>query len=83
MTYPPAAKRSTDPRMMKMISVPDHPVIRNMERTGWPDGEEPSWPVCPVCGAETDTFYQNKYRVILGCSECVHTRDAWEYYEED
>lgn len=31
----------------------DHPVIRNMERTGFPDGKCEEWPVCPACGGET------------------------------
>lgn len=65
-----------------MSNIPDHPVIRNLERTGWPDGKDPSWPVCPVCGAEADTFYQDKSRAIVGCSECVRTLDAWEYKED-
>ena len=34
----------------------DHPAIRNAERTGYESGSEPRVPVCPVCGAETDTF---------------------------
>lgn len=28
--------------------IPDHPVIRNMEATGYPDGKEPDYPHCPV-----------------------------------
>lgn len=28
--------------------LPDHPVIQNMERTGYPDGKEPIFPICPV-----------------------------------
>ena len=62
-----------------MSNIPDHPVIRNLERTGWPDGKEPSWSICPVCGAETETFYQDKDRAIVGCGACVRTLDAWEY----
>lgn len=64
-----------------MFDVPDHPVIRNMERTGYPDGKEPKYPLCPICGAETDTFYRNKDLDIIGCDECVSTVDAWDHYD--
>ena len=33
-------------------NLPDHPVIRNLEMTGYPDGQEPEYPHCPLCGAE-------------------------------
>lgn len=35
-----------------MPGIPDHPVIRNMKATGYPDGKEPQYPHCPVCGKE-------------------------------
>ena len=58
---------------------PDHPVIQNMERTGHPDGKEPEWPRCPVCGEEADTFYYSKqHHEIVGCGDCVREKDAWE-----
>ncbi|MEA4932588.1 MAG: hypothetical protein VB071_03225 [Lawsonibacter sp.] len=50
--------------------IPDHPIIRNMERTGYPDGREPRGPVCPVCGREADVFYQRDGEII-GCWGCV------------
>lgn len=59
-------------------SIPDHPVIRNLERTGYPDGKAPTYPRCPVCGAECDTIYKNRYFEIVGCDECIRTADAWE-----
>ena len=31
-----------------MHDLPDHPIIRNLERTGYPDGKEPRYPHCPV-----------------------------------
>ena len=61
-----------------MFDVPDHPVIRGMEMTGCPDGKEPKYPVCPICGEETDIFYRDKDLNIIGCDECVTTVDAWE-----
>ena len=39
---------------------------------------EPPLPRCPICGAETDTFYKDKNGDIVGCDECVSTCDAWE-----
>lgn len=64
-----------------MIS--DHPVIQNMERTGYPDGKEPPQPVCPVCGAECETMYQDRYDKgeYIGCDVCVEAEDAWEVSE--
>ena len=37
--------------------LPDHPVIQNMERTGYPDGKEPTFPICPVCGEECEEIF--------------------------
>lgn len=36
------------------------------------------WPICPVCGKETDTFYKDKDGDIVGCDECIQSVDAWE-----
>lgn len=36
------------------------------------------WPICPVCGRETDTFYKDKDGDIVGCDECIRSVDAWE-----
>ena len=64
-----------------MYDIPDHPVIRNMERTGYPDGKEPTYLRCPVCGAECDTVYKDKEGDIFACDECVSTHDAWDTEE--
>lgn len=61
--------------------IPDHPVIRNMERTGYPDGKEPEYPICPVCGEECEIIYRDKYLDAVGCDECISTVDAWDYKE--
>ena len=60
-----------------MPDLPDHPVIRNLERTGYPDGEEPRYPKCPVCGGECETVYKTKD----GCDLCLRPVDAWECSE--
>jgi hypothetical protein len=65
-----------------MRGVPDHPVIRNMERTGHPYGKEPETPRCPVCRSETDTLYRNDNFDIVGCDECLTAYDAWELMED-
>lgn len=57
----------------------DNPIIRNMERTGYPDGKEPQYSICPICGEECDTLYRNKYLDIVGCEECVTTIAACDY----
>lgn len=56
----------------------DHPIIRNIEATGYPDGQEPICPKCPVCGAETDIVIKDIYGEIVGCDECLKRIDAWE-----
>lgn len=57
---------------------PDHPVIRAAERTGLAGGGQARWPICPLCGAETDTFYRDGRRKLVGCDRCVAAVDAWE-----
>lgn len=62
-----------------MTDVPDHPVIRNAERTGWFDGKEPKYPHCPECGAECYHIYTNATTgEILGCDVCIDENPAWE-----
>ena len=64
--------------MASYHDIPDHPVIRNMERTGYPDGKEPAYPICPICGEECETIYKNKDHEIVGCDECIRTIEAWD-----
>ena len=61
----------------------EHPDITAAERTGYPAGREPFWPVCPICGNETDTFYKTVrgdfgVNGIVGCDLCIITADAWD-----
>lgn len=62
---------------MAPFDIPDHPIIRNCERTGWPDGKDPEYPICPVCGAECETIYKDQEGAIVGCDGCVSIQDAW------
>lgn len=64
-----------------MFEVPDHPVISNMMRTGYPDGKEPAELRCPVCGADAENFYTTRDRVIVGCECCLTPRPYWEFEE--
>lgn len=66
-----------------MNTLPDHPVIANLLRTGYPDGREPTVPRCPVCGDEADTFYLDQYGEIVSCNHCVRTIEAWEMEGEE
>lgn len=58
--------------------LPDHPVIQNMERTDYPDGKEPTFPICPVCGEECEEIFRDKDLNIVGCDICIKQSDAWE-----
>lgn len=60
------------------MNIPDHPVISNMERTGTPDGKDPTYPHCPACGEECETVYKDRHGAYIGCDVCVTTKDAWE-----
>lgn len=67
---------------MSNFDVPDHPVIRNLMQTGYPDGKEPDWPRCPVCGQECETFYYSKqHHEVMGCEICLLEQSSWEYWE--
>ncbi len=56
----------------------DHPVIRNMERTGYSDGKEPQFPICPECGEECETIYLDRSGNCVGCDMCIEAMYAWE-----
>lgn len=66
---------------MNPYDIPDHPVIRNLERTGYPDGKEPAYPRCPVCGEECETIYTDRIGTCVGCDICLEAKDAWEAAE--
>lgn len=60
-------------------SIPDYPVIANMERTGHPDGIEPEPCLCPLCGGECETIHRRKQdREIVGCDLCLESIEPWE-----
>lgn len=66
-----------------MHKCPDHPIIRNMERTGYPDGMELEEIVCPVCGAAAENFYVSAHdgMTVVGCEICVTAIPYYEFAE--
>lgn len=59
-----------------MIDIPDDPIIKSMERTGYPPRYDKKSPVCPVCGSECRFVYKDVYREIIGCDECLTAYEA-------
>ena len=53
-----------------MENLPDHPIIRRAERTGY---ERPvsQIAICPVCGGAATTIYTDLYGETVGCDLCV------------
>lgn len=68
--------------MSNMCSLPDHPVIRHMERYGRPDGRCEFVPVCPLCNQECDTIYLSYDGDVAGCDCCIQRKSAWSYMQE-
>ncbi|MBO5567796.1 MAG: hypothetical protein J6A79_02455 [Clostridia bacterium] len=64
-----------------MHDLPDHPIVANLIRTGYPDGKEPTYPRCPICGEECDTLYEDRDGMVFACDNCVSTKDAWDAEE--
>lgn len=65
-----------------MFDIPDHPVVANMMRTGYPDGREPKEMSCPICGADAEQFFETKSGEIVGCDCCLTRRYYYEYETE-
>lgn len=64
------------------MNIPDHPVIRNMERTGYPDGKEPRRAICPICGEECDYIYK-ALGSIVGCDVCIDVYNSEDVLGEE
>ena len=57
--------------------MPDHPVIRNLEHTGYPDGISRVY-ICPCCGAyDIDSVFVIDDEIV-GCDQCVSEKEPWE-----
>lgn len=67
-----------------MEHTPEHPIVRNLIKTGYPYGEENiEWPRCPICKEETDIYYVNEKNEIIGCEFCIKEEDAWDWIYDD
>ena len=64
------------------MHMPDHPVIRNMERTGYPDGKVTEPYTCPFCGEEQDYVFLDWDGEPVGCENCLKKKRAEDYYDD-
>lgn len=64
--------------MLNPNDIPDHPIVRNMMLTGFPDGLEPKSYICPRCGQECYEYYVAENEKVVGCEKCITM-----YYAED
>ena len=65
---------------------PDHPIIRNVHGTGYPDGlDRNDVGICPKCGEQCDFFYVDENREVVGCENCIsmYEAESWLNDEED
>lgn len=67
--------------MIFSLDLPDTPLIRNMMATGYPDGMDPQFPHCPICGEACETVYRDERGEIFGCDVCIRESDAWDVPE--
>jgi hypothetical protein len=68
---------------MGATQCPEHPVVENLLRTGQPDGKDPIWHCCPVCGAEAErVFFSHHLKEYVGCDICLVSHEAWELLED-
>lgn len=71
---------AVDQMKNELYTLPDHPIIRNLELTGYPDGQEPECPRCPICHQQCDTIYRAGTEIV-GCDRCLEAVDAWKEKE--
>lgn len=65
-----------------MSNLPDAAYIRNLQDTGYRDGKDPTYPGLPRSAEQTcETIYISADNEIVGCDQCMTTRDAWEVTE--
>lgn len=59
--------------------LPDAPWIRDAELNGVP-ADDPV--LCPICGEECDTIFEDDDGTAFGCENCVRKRDAYDWFSE-
>ena len=42
--------------------------------------DDPDYPCCPICGQECEAIYKIDNEIV-GCDQCMTTRNAWEVTE--
>lgn len=47
----------------------------------WLEPPEYENPECPVCGSECETIVSSLNGEVLGCNECLHFEDAFDWWE--
>lgn len=63
--------------------VPDHPIIHNLEMSGYPDGKAHDGVECPVCHQEAEKIYLDFENDVVGCDACLLEMNAWAWAEEN
>ena len=38
-------------------------------------------PCCPLCGEECETIFFDRFGDLVGCDNCITTKDAWDVDE--
>lgn len=64
-------------------SFPDHPVIVNLQESGYPDGKDVKEYFCPICDEECYFYYIDVDDKIVGCDKCIRCRcvEEWDVDE--
>ena len=37
---------------------------------------------CPICDRPCETIYIDKFGDVVGCDECIESREAWDWGED-
>ena len=69
--------------MLNPNDIPDHPIVRSLMSTGYPDGNEPTEYRCPFCGEECNFYYVDSQDVVVGCENCIRATDPEDWLNED
>ena len=64
---------------MARTELPDAPYIQNLRNTGYRDGKDPSYPVCPVCGQECEIVYRTETGRLSGAMPASPIRMLGKY----
>lgn len=54
-----------------MSNLPDAAYIRNLRNSGYRDGKDPTYPVCPICEQTCETIYISADNEIVGCDQSM------------